>query len=416
MGILLRHLLMIWTAACLFACGGGGGGVVSSGTSASSSVPAQGTTITAPVTAPVTTPVTTPVVNTVEQTFNLRRRDLNVRLGKSARLLLGLSGPLEDDVVAQKLTPDISDVYLTGLGPANSWRGWNSPDGEYLRLRLAEAERTGAIPMFTVYQIASSGDGNLAVLNDANFMRQYWSDMHRLVTLLKAYDKPVVLNIEPDFWGYTHRKTADPNLHFAHVAGVYDECGTLGNTVAAMVKCMIFVTKKYAPKALIGYPPSGFLDLAATEITYMRRLGVQSADFAVMQTGDRDAGCTELGLPPCDTNKFPSRLYWDASNVTSPNFKEHFDYAAQYSAGIGLPLLWWQVSLGVPSNQPGGKPGAFRDNKLDYFLANTAQVIKAGGFALVFGIAFNSQTHIDTDGGQFRRLSGNYFASPSTLP
>ncbi len=404
MRTLLQSIFAISAIVALCNCGGGSG---SSNTPTPASPPQVTTTPTA---------TTTAATSSTQQAINLRSRELVTRLGKPPRLLLGLGAPEEKEVLSQQLTPDISDYYLTGLGVNTSWRGWNSPDGEYLQIRLREAARMRAVPMFTVYQIASSGDGNLSVLNDVEFMRLYWADMHRLVTLLNAYDKPVILNIEPDFWGYTHRKNADPNHHFAHVGAVYSECTNLGNSVAAMAQCMIFITKKYAPKALIGFPPSGFEDLAATEVSYMRRLGAQNADFAVMQTGDRDAGCNEVGLAPCDRIKFPSRLYWDASNTKSPNFKEHLDAAAQYSIGIGLPLLWWQVSLGVPSNQPGGKPGTFRDNKLDYFMAHTDQVIKAGGFGLVFGISFDSQTHIGSDGGQFQRLSRAYFASPATLP
>lgn len=45
------------------------------------------------------------------------------------------------------------------------------------------------------------------------------------------------------------------------------------------------------PLVKVGLPPSGFHDLRAREAAYMEKLGVQDTDFAIMQTGDRDAGC-----------------------------------------------------------------------------------------------------------------------------
>ena len=348
--------------------------------------------------------------------FNLRRRELVASLGRPNRLLIGLGAADPGEVTRQKVTPDIADIYLTGLGLTKSWRGWNKPDGEYLKIRLSQAEQVGAIPMFTVYQIAASGEGNLAVLSDFNFMQSYWSDMQKLIKMLKTYDKPVLLNIEPDFWGYTHRENPNPELHFAYVGSILDECGNLGNTVAAMAKCMLQITRMHAPRVKIGFPPSGFSDVRENEIAYMTKLGANLADFAIMQTGDRDAGCFEAAVPSCDAIRDNFFKYWDENNLQSPNFIEHFLYAKNYSTGIQLPLLWWQVSLGVPNQQPGGKPKVYRDNKVKYFLSHTRKVVEAGGFGVVFGIGMDTQTQLSSDRGQFKQLSSSYFSTPEILP
>lgn len=350
------------------------------------------------------------------QAFNAHRRDLVAALGRPNRFLIGLGAADPEEVIRQKLAPDIADIYLTGLGRTNSWRGWNKPDGEYLKIRLRQAESVGAIPMFTVYQIAASGEGNLSVLGDFQFMQTYWADMQKLIEMLKTYNKPVLLNVEPDFWGYTQRANPNPEMHFAYVGSVFSECGNLGNTVAAMAKCMLQITRKFAPKVRVGFPPSGFSDVRSQEVAYMTKLGANQADFAVMQTGDRDAGCYEAGVPPCEAQRDAVFKYWDENNVRSPNFNEHFAYAENYSIGIKLPLLWWQVSMGVPNEQTGGKPRAYRDNKVRYFFAHTQQIVKAGGFGVVFGIGMDTQTQIDTDRGQFKRLSTAYLSAPEILP
>lgn len=347
---------------------------------------------------------------------NQKRREIVAALGKPPRLLVGLGSTDPGEILSQQVTPDIFDVYLTGLGPTNSWRGWNKPDGEYLQMKLRDAAKVGAIPMFTVYQIATGGESNMDVLGDSKFMQTYWADFHRLMVLLKAYNKPVLLNIEPDFWGYTHRKNPEPTQHFAHVGNVYEECGKFGNTVSAMVQCMIHQTRKHVPKARIGFPPSGFLDLVSKEIPYMRKLGADQADFGVMQTGDRDAGCYEVGKPPCGNTRDPIVMYWDETNTKSPNFNQHFSYAANYSRGMNLPLIWWQTPLGATSNQFGGRPFAYRDAKVHYFLTHAPQVVDAGGFGVVFSPGEKTQTELKTDGGQFRSLSKAYFSSPAALP
>lgn len=351
----------------------------------------------------------------IEQ-INSKRRELVSSLARPSRLMIGLGGANPDMVIQQKIHPDITDVYLTGLGPNNSWRSWNKPDGEYLRMRLKEAEKIGAIPMFTVYQIAAAGDGNISVLSDLSFMRAYWEDIRKMFEILQKYDKPVLLNIEPDFWGYTHRANPNPDSHFSYVGTAIGECNNLGNTVKAMAGCIIQMARKYTPKVKIGFPPSGFLDNQANEVAYMRKLGVDLADFAIIQTGDRDAGCYEAAVPPCDAERDSVFKYWDETNARSPNFNEHFAYAEEYSRGIQLPILWWQVSIGVPSESPGGIPMFYRDNKVKYFFLNTRQIIQSGGFGVVFGIGMDTQTQITSDGGQFKRMSSAYLSNPEYLP
>ena len=359
-----------------------------------------------------------PEVPVLRDSMNIdqRRREIVASLGKPARLLVGLGSTDPVDILAQQVTPDLFDVYLTGLGPTNSWRGWNKPDGEYLQMKLRDSAKVGAVPMLTVYQIATGGENNLDVLGDSKFMQMYWGDFHRLMLLLKAYNKPVLLNIEPDFWGYTLRKNPDPTTHFAHVGNVYDECGRFGNTVTAMVQCMVHQTRKHVPKARIGFPAPGFLDLINKQIPYMRKLGADQADFGVMQTGDRDAGCYEVGKPPCANSRDPIVMYWDETNTKNPNFNQHFSYASNYSRGINLPLIWWQTPLGAKSSQFGGRPFAYRDSKVHYFLTHGAQVVDAGGFGVVFSPGEKTQTELRTDGGQFKTYSKAYFSAPTPLP
>lgn len=99
-------------------------------------------------------------------------------------------------------------------------------------------------------------------------------------------------------------------------------------------------------------------------------------------------------------------------NIASPNFHESQRQISDYRAalGNGLPILWWQTPMGVPSATPGGTDLHYRDNRVDYMLRNTQEYGDTHTFAIVFSPGGAVQTSISTDGGQFARLSGQYLA------
>src|SRR5690606_27013063 len=108
--------------------------------------------------------------------------------------------------------------------------------------------------------------------------------------------------------------------------------------------------------------------------------------------------------------------YWDETNQTSPNFHEHFAWAKVLSDGVGVPVLWWQLPLGVPSDTRGGTPGHYRDNRVKYLFEHVDEMIAAGGVGATFGVGADNQTPIAPDGGQFDAAVQGYFAAPATLP
>lgn len=343
---------------------------------------------------------------------------LALALGKPAHLLVGLGSVSPEAIRAQGLKLDIYDQYLNGVGQ-DSWINWNRPAGAYVGVVTKNADALGAVPMFTLYQMAALGDSNIQGLNDKEFMRQYWHNVRILFGELRAYNKPALVNFEPDFWGYTHRAFPDPAQHFVQVNSVNPDCANQPNDMTGFGRCLLTMARAIAPQARTGFPPSLFPDLAAKELKYLKLIGANQADFVVMQAGDRDAGCFEARYTGehagCDRSDGPNHT-WDASNTRLPNFATHFSLARQYFNDFQLPLLWWQTPMGVPSETPGGRPGAFRDNKMDYFLNHPSEIVSAGGIGIVFSQGHTSQTTLNTDRGQFKRLSGRYFQNPAKLP
>ena len=395
-----KTLISLAATALMVGCGGGSGGDTATTTAPTPVAPT-----------PVTpTPTVTPLAK--------KAAVLAALLGKPSRLLVGLGTTDVNSIAAQGLKPDIYDRYINGVG-SGSWPTWNSPAGAYVGIVAKNADNMGAVPMFTLYQMATWGDGNISGLANTVYMQMYWDNVRLLFQQLKAYGKPALVNLEPDFWGYAHRVSADPSKHFAHVNTHNPDCGNLPNSVAGMGACLLQMARNGAPKAYVGFSPSQFPDIAANELNYYRQIGAAQADFVLMQTLDRDAGCFEAnytgGNALCVR---PSAVpyYWDASNLSTPNFTGHFAYARSYHEGLQLPVLWWQTPMGVPSPVQGGSPFAFRDNRVQYFLTHPNELVAAGGVGVVFSPGQDIQTNIDTDGGQFKRLSTQYFSAPAALP
>jgi hypothetical protein len=338
------------------------------------------------------------------------------------RLLIGLGAQsgssTSADVLSQNLKPDIDEKYLVGVG-AGDWTTWNSPAGAYVGIAAAEAASLGAVPMFTLYQMAANGDGNLSGLSSSTFMSAYWANVKLMFQAIGALGKPALVNFEPDFWGYAQQRATggDPTQLFAYVNSNPD-CATLSNDVVGIAGCLIGMARKYAPNAYVGFPPSDWNNNQPSVIAFMNTIGAQHADFIVAQTLDRDAGCYEADATASGCNPaHPAVWYLDESNTTTPNYSQDLAVQQNYYNGIGgLPLIWWQTPMGVPSSTPGGTQHHFRDNHVHYFLTHASELTAVGGLAVVFGTGNDYQTSITSDGGQFQSLSSEYLAAPAALP
>ena len=338
------------------------------------------------------------------------------------RLLIGLGAQSGSStataVLSQNLKIDIDDKYLVGVG-AGDWTTWNSPPGAYIAGVAGEAAGLGAIPMFTLYQMAANGSGNLSGLSSTTFMSAYWANVKLMFQNIAATGKPALVNFEPDFWGFAqqHATNGNPTTVFAYV-NTNPDCATLSNDVVGIVGCLIGMARKYAPKAYVGFPPSDWDNDEPSVIAWMNAIGAQHADFIVLQSLDRDAGCYEADATASGCNPSSNQAwYLDETNTTTPNYSQDLAADLGYHVGMGgLPLIWWQTPMGVPSSTRGGTPNHYRDNHVHYFLTHAAELAAAGGVAVVFGTGNNFQTSVATDGGEFQALSAAYLAAPPQLP
>jgi len=308
-------------------------------------------------------------------------------------------------------TLDLHYVYLSGVKGEAGWPD-DEPDGGFVTTIATEAAKKGITPMFTLYQAAARGELRFDVFHDDDFMTKYWAGVRLLYEKLRAFDKPALVHLEPDFWGFAQRSGGAAVLVKTKVA----ECTDLPDDVTGLGRCLLRLARTLAPKVLVGFHASGFgaLDRPKEVAKFLTTVGALESDFIVVDTLDRDAGCFEARTDPA-CRRTDGVVYWDPENVHPPTFREHFDWVKTVHIRLGLPVLWWQTPLGVPSDAPGGTPKHYRDNRVRYFFDHPADLEAAGGFGMAFGTGAPNQTDATTDDGQFAAAVTKYYASPFAL-
>jgi hypothetical protein len=188
----------------------------------------------------------------------------------------------------------------------------------------------------------------------------------------------------------------------------------LPEDLAGLGHCIVRLGREQAPKVLLGFHASVWAGEPEDTVAFLNAVGAGDTDFIAMDMLDRDAGCFEEQAEECQRDDGP--WYWDETNQTSPNFHEYLAWSEQIGGGLGVPQIWWQIPFGVPSDEPGGEPGRYRDNRVRYIFSHIQEFVDVGGLGAVFGTGAGNQTYITTDGGQFRDAVTAYYEAPVALP
>jgi hypothetical protein len=293
--------------------------------------------------------------------------------------------------------------------------------------------------MFSYYQLfQGSGVGQGAsevtqAATDASFMSRYLADWRFF--LQQVGSSVALLHIEPDFWGFAEQQGSDATMLPAAVASANaTDCGSMPNTIAGMGQCMIAMTRKYAPHALVGLHASAWsTNIAVTANTsttldvageakktaaFLAACGETKADFVVVETSDRDAGYDQI-VENMD-------VWWDATNATLPNFTQDLTWITALTGALGVPALYWQTPLGNAAQN--NTSDHYQDNRVDYFFGGSAAQPESAApvtvpahwsdlaAAHVIGAAFGAgaaeQTTPETDGNYFVTKANAYFSGP----
>lgn len=367
-------------------------------------------------------------------TLRDRQRQLAIDLRGAPEFMIGIGndndGPYTHDVPI-----DLHYAYLGGYGDSGGWPTWNA-GGTYPMIFASNADSHGVTAMFTYYQLALELEqNNDAVLADTTRMHQYLSDVRLLFQRITDLAKPVAVNFEPDFFGYLMAraemgKGPDQIVARTHHADA-PECANLPETVAGLARCIVAIGRKVAPNARIGFhasmwgawydvlDPNAPIEAKARAVAdFLNSVGAAETDFVSVETLDRDAGFWETsgGGATCSvTNGSRGPVYWDENNVSLPNFAQHLRWVKALTEQLQRPALEWQTPLGVPTSTCGGTNESWRDNRVHYFFGHVHDMIDAGIAGMTFGTGAGGQTHLGTDGGQFKSAASAYKAAPIAL-
>jgi hypothetical protein len=348
--------------------------------------------------------------------------DVARKLGRASHFLIGMGNDLNNDhdqdgAYTLGVTMDLHYAYMVGLQGQGGWPDWNA-GGTFVNILSDSADKHGTTPMYTLYAMASIGDGNLSGLGMDSFMTPYWAGVKLLFQRIAVFGKPAVVQIEPDFWAYAQQaaaKAGGPSKVQVRISGIATDCAGLPDDLTGMGHCLVNLARTYAPKAVIGFHASRWAGAPADMVTFLNAVGAGDADIVVQDLLDRDAGCFEAHTDPnCQRTDGP--WYWDESNQAMPNFHDYLAWAKQIGDGLHRPILWWQVPFGVPSTTLGGAADHYRDNRVHYIFSHIDEFAAAGGLGVTFGTGAGNQTYITSDGGQFKNAVTSYFASPTILP
>jgi hypothetical protein len=334
-------------------------------------------------------------------------------IGWPHHLVLGLTDPPGDAAHLRARTGiDARYQYLAGgVNTGHGWATWN-PDGTFASLYVRESIAQHMIPVFTYYQLLQSKpsvgahelERDVSNLDDRNTMRAYWADYSLLLRRVApvAVHHPVVIQIEPDLWGFLEQ----------------DRAGALARLFA---RHLLALRNRLAPHVLLAWhlsvwgtredptyskPSLAHMDaLAATSAAFYESLGAHF-DLVFNDVTNRDAG-------------FYRTVEHNPNTAWGPeDFHRHDVYIAGFTRRTHTPVVLWQLPLGNTAlNETFGH---YTDNRLQWWLEDaTHQHLRAtrdaGVIGLLFGGGAPGTTSGQTDGGRFYRLARRYSAAPLAL-
>lgn len=295
------------------------------------------------------------------------------------------------------------------------WQDMSQPPGQYALAHIQRASGAswqGAahpqVPVFTYYEIlqssqAAEGAPEVAAINDAAFLARYLDDWRFLLQTISS--SAAMLHIEPDFWGYVRQVNGNPHAVPAPVASANPtDCAAQENSAAGLARCMIAMTRKYAPNAKVGLHASPWLYFqsgdGSTTGNFMLALGAADGDFVVTDPSDRDAGYySSIG----------QNRWWDDSAAAN-----YLAWSKAVADTVGKPTVMWQIPLGNMTQN--NTTNHWQDNRVDYLFAHLPAVAQSRIVALLFGAGAGDQTTPESDGGNLvAKTTSNWQAGGTAL-
>jgi hypothetical protein len=315
--------------------------------------------------------------------------------------------------------------YLAGgVNTGDGWRTWNE-NGTFVDRYIGETEKNHLVPVFSYYMIRQSlpGSGDtdephavLSNLRNPSTMKAWLGDIRAFLKHAGRFpDTTVVLQVEPDMWGYGEQAANGDDAATVQVSQV----GSLAGLAQRVVK----LRNQLAPNVLLAYHASGWgtgvdISIQNPSLSDTTKLGRKAGryyrslharfDLTFTDWSDRDAGFKQdqYGAGP--------EAWWDgADRKRAVRFLNAYSHRARQRVAV------WQIPLG--NTMLDDTWGRYRDNHVQWLLGKHSRkhlrtLAKAGAVAFLFGGGADGTTSADTDGGYFRRRANHYYGKPLRLP
>lgn len=352
-----------------------------------------------------------------------------VPAGMPETFSLGLFSNYGDNWMAGSGVPwDLRYRYFV-KGWIDNW-GWTPEPGRWALDYFNECDTQGFLPCVQYYQLLNDGGNNEAnvynTIKSSSKMKSYFSDFKVLMERVKEFDKPILIMLEADMFGFLSLQTDfNPAAYAAISDSGMPELANLPNTVAGWGLAFLQIRKSVgAENAILGMHISAWgtgKDVAYYSVTdplqpevdkaynFLAELGLKSNSTG--QTFDLLVG------DPCDRDadyyrtQFGEDRWWDMADnapVASKSFNRYAEWLRLWNAKAEKRWVLWQVPLGNSSHKnvanKGGYREGFKDNRVEYFMSNGDQTharkfAEAGVVGLLFGAGKDDQSSYKNDYG-----------------
>jgi hypothetical protein len=316
------------------------------------------------------------------------------KLGRRHFMLGVMCGPGDrwiPETRAQGCAWDMRYQYLSGgVNTGNKWYG-----GAFVTNYLNESEKLGTIPVFSWYMMYQSrpgiqagrgeAGGNKMNCENADTMRDYFTDLRAFMQAAGAWGRPVVFHHEPDLWGYfriaPEFRPNDPDTVRVLVksSGI-PEVAEYPDTAAGFGRAIAGLRDRLAPNVLLAWHASKWGNPAPKAFAeFVLKCG--KWDLIFTDPSDRDSAW-----------KIARGYHAEGAWWTDKDFESFRDWSGDLHRLTGLPLIAWQIPIGnTVMAACNNTPGHYMDNRVQYWLegypANRriAEWAACGYIALLFG-------------------------------
>jgi hypothetical protein len=307
-------------------------------------------------------------------------------------------------------------AYLSGgANTADGWSTWANGHGSYVSEYIAESEAADVVPVFSYYQLrqsqpgAGNGEesaGDLENLANRSTMRAWYEDLKLFFAQAASATGPVVLQVEPDLWGYIEAASKHNDASSVHVAvassGMPDLKG-MPNTATGLAQAILVLRNNYAPKVIVAYHDSSWgtgLNIQSSHPTRAQVQGMAERSVAFYRSLDARFNALFTETSNADAGYAQEDEGAGTTQWWAPiDFTHLGEYIRAVHHALRLPVVIWQIPVGTTFMK--NTYQQFEDNKLQSLL-DTGPVARTrlhhyandGVAALLFGPAQSSDTQV----------------------